>query len=315
MKKTAAMILALVLTLSLSAAAMAEDTYRVGICQLVQHVALDAATQGFQDALKEKLGDKVTFDVQNASGDSNTCSTIVNNFISGGVNLIMANATPALQAAVAATGDIPILGTSVTDYATALDIDDWNGATGMNVSGTSDLAPLEQQANMLHELFPDAKKVGLLYCSAEPNSKYQVDVITGYLTALGYECVEYTFADSNDVASVAQNACDGSDVLYIPTDNTAASCTEAIRNVLEPAMKPAIVGEEGICAGCGVATLSISYYDLGYATGEMAYEVLVNGADVATMAVRFAPNVTKEYNAEMCALLGVQIPDDYVAIQ
>ena len=315
MKKTAAMILALVLTLSLSAAAMAEDTYRVGICQLVQHVALDAATQGFQDALKEKLGDKVTFDVQNASGDSNTCSTIVNNFISGGVNLIMANATPALQAAVAATGDIPILGTSVTDYATALDIDDWNGATGMNVSGTSDLASLEQQANMLHELFPDAKKVGLLYCSAEPNSKYQVDVITGYLTALGYECVEYTFADSNDVASVTQNACDGSDVLYIPTDNTAASCTEAIRNVLEPAMKPAIVGEEGICAGCGVATLSISYYDLGYATGEMAYEVLVNGADVATMAVRFAPNVTKEYNAEMCALLGVQIPDDYVAIQ
>ena len=315
MKKMTAMILVLVLTLCMSAAALAEDAYRVGICQLVQHVALDAATQGFQDALKEKLDDKVTFDVQNASGDSNTCSTIVNNFISGGVNLIMANATPALQAAVAATGDIPILGTSVTDYATALDIDNWSGATGMNVSGTSDLAPLEQQAEMLHELFPDAKKVGLLYCSAEPNSKYQVDVITGYLTALGYECVEYTFADSNDVASVAQNACDGSDVLYIPTDNTAASCTEAIRNVLEPAMKPAIVGEEGICAGCGVATLSISYYDLGYATGEMAYEVLVNGADVATMAVRFAPNVTKEYNAEMCALLGVQIPDDYVAIQ
>ena len=315
MKKMAAMMLVLVLTLCMGAPAFAEDAYRVGICQLVQHVALDAATQGFQDALKEKLGDKVTFDVQNASGDSNTCSTIVNNFISGGVNLIMANATPALQAAVAATGDIPILGTSVTDYATALDIDDWNGATGMNVSGTSDLAPLEQQANMLHELFPDAKKVGLLYCSAEPNSKYQVDVITGYLTALGYECVEYTFADSNDVSSVTQNACDGSDVLYIPTDNTAASCTEAIRNVLEPAMKPAIVGEEGICAGCGVATLSISYYDLGYATGEMAYEVLVNGADVATMAVRFAPNVTKEYNAEMCALLGVQIPDDYVAIQ
>ena len=315
MKKTAAMILVLVLTLCMSASALAEDTYRIGICQLVQHVALDAATQGFQDALKEKLGDKVTFDVQNASGDSNTCSTIVNNFISGGVNLIMANATPALQAAVAATGDIPILGTSVTDYATALDIDNWSGATGMNVSGTSDLAPLEQQAEMLHELFPAASKVGLLYCSAEPNSKYQVDVITKYLTALGYECIEFTFADSNDVSSVAQNACEGSDVLYIPTDNTAASCTEAIRNVLEPAMKPAIVGEEGICAGCGVATLSISYYDLGYTTGEMAYEVLVNGADVATMAVRFAPNVTKEYNAEMCALLGVQIPDDYVAIQ
>ncbi len=313
MKKLFAVLIALLLCLGCTA--MAEGTYRVGVCQLVQHVALDAATQGFQDALKAKLGDAVTFDVQNASGDSNTCSTIVNNFISGGVDLIMANATPALQAAVAATGDIPILGTSVTDYATALDIDDWSGATGMNVSGTSDLAPLEQQAEMLRELFPEAKKVGLLYCSAEPNSKYQVDVITGYLTAMGYECAEYTFADSNDVASVAQNACDGSDVIYIPTDNTAASCTEAIRNVVEPAMKPVIAGEEGLCKGCGVATLSISYYDLGYATGEMAYEVLVGGADVAAMNVQFAPNVTKEYNAELCELLGVKVPEDYVAIQ
>jgi len=299
----------------LGMAAVAEETYTVGVCQLVQHPALDAATQGFQDALTEKLGEAVSFDVQNASGDSNTCSTIVNGFVSDNVNLIMANATPALQAAVAATGDIPILGTSVTDYATALDIADWTGATGINVSGTSDLAPLDQQAAMLHELFPDAKTVGLLYCSAEPNSKYQVDVITGYLTELGYETAEFTFADSNDVASVAQSACDGSDVIYIPTDNTAASCTEAIRNVVEPAGKPVIAGEEGICKGCGVATLSISYYDLGYATGEMAYEVLANGADVATLDVAFAPNVTKEYNAELAGLLGVTVPEDYVAIE
>ena len=313
MKKLIAVLLAAVLCLGMSA--LAEGPYRVGICQLVQHVALDAATQGFQDALTQKLGDAVTFDVQNASGDSNTCSAIVNNFVSAGVDLIMANATPALQAAVAATGDLPILGTSVTDYATALDLDDWHGATGINVSGTSDLAPLEQQAEMLHELFPDAVNVGLLYCSAEPNSKYQVDVITACLTDLGYTCTAYTFADSNDVASVTQSACDGSDVLYIPTDNTAASCTEAIRNVVEPARKPVIAGEEGLCAGCGVATLSISYYDLGYTTGEMAYEVLVNGADVSVMDVRFAPNVTKEYNAEMCELLGIQIPDGYTAIQ
>ncbi len=313
MKKIFAILIAVVLCVSVNA--MAEDTYSVGISQLVQHVALDAATQGFQDALTEKLGDAVKFDVQNASGDSNTCSTIVNTFISNDVDLIMANATPALQAAVAATGDIPILGTSVTDYATALDIDDWSGATGMNVSGTSDLAPLDEQAAMLQELFPEAKKVGLLYCSGEPNSKYQIDVIKGYLTEMGYECTEYTFADSNDVASVTQNACDGSDVLYIPTDNTAASCTEAIRNVVEPAGVPVIAGEEGLCSGCGVATLSISYYDLGYTTGEMAYEVLVNGADVSTMDVRFAPNVVKEYNAEMCELLGVEVPEGYVAIQ
>lgn len=313
MKKLLAILVAAVLCLGM--AAIAEETYTVGICQLVQHPALDAATQGFQDALTEKLGDAVTFDVQNSSGDSNTCSTIVNGFVSNNVDLIMANATPALQAAVAATGDIPILGTSVTDYATALDIDDWTGATGINVSGTSDLAPLDEQAAMLNELFPDAKVVGLLYCSAEPNSKYQVDVITGYLTDMGYECVEYTFADSNDVASVTQSACDGSDVIYIPTDNTAASCTEAIRNVVEPAQKPVIAGEEGICKGCGVATLSISYYDLGYATGEMAYEVLVNGADVATLNVAFAPNVTKEYNTELCELLDVTVPEEYVAIQ
>ena len=313
MKKMLAILVVAVLCLGMTA--IAEGTYTVGVCQLVQHPALDAATQGFQDALTEKAGESVTFDVQNASGDSNTCSTIVNGFVADNVDLIMANATPALQAAVAATGDIPILGTSVTDYATALDIDDWTGATGINVSGTSDLAPLDEQAAMLNELFPDAKVVGLLYCSAEPNSKYQVDVITGYLTELGYECVEYTFADSNDVASVVQSACDGSDVIYIPTDNTAASCTEAIRNVVEPAQKPVIAGEEGICKGCGVATLSISYYDLGYATGEMAYEVLVNGADVATMNVAFAPNVTKEYNAELCDLLGVTVPEDYAAIQ
>ena len=317
MKKVISVLVALVLTVCLCGVSAAEEktTWRIGVCQLVQHVALDAATQGFMDSLTEKMGDAVTFDVQNASGDSNTCSTIVNGFISNDVDLIMANATPALQAAVASTGDIPILGTSVTDYATALDLSDWTGATGFNVSGTSDLAPLDQQAQMLHELFPDAKTVGLLYCSAEPNSKYQVTVIKGYLEEMGYTCAEFTFADSNDVASVTQNACDGCDVLYIPTDNTAASCTEAIRNVVEPAKKPVVAGEEGICKGCGVVTLSIDYYDLGYATGNMAYEILVNKADISTLQIQFAPKVTKEYNAEMCDLLGITVPEDYIAIQ
>jgi len=315
MKKFFALLTAALLCLSMMVPAMAEDAaYTVGICQLVQHDALDAATQGFKDALTAKLGDKVTFDVQNASGDSATCITIINSFISSDVDLIMANATPALQAAQAATGDIPILGTSVTDYATALDIADWTGVTGVNISGTSDLAPLNEQAAMLNELFPDAKNVGILYCSAEANSQYQADVITGYLTEMGYTCTNYTFADSNDVASITENACAESDVIYVPTDNTAASCTEAIRNVVEPAGVPVIAGEEGICSGCGVATLSISYYDLGLATGEMAYEVLANGADVASMEIQFAPNVTKKYNAELCEILGVTIPADYVAI-
>lgn len=311
MKKILAMMIALMIALAVPA--MAEG-YTIGVCQLVQHVALDAATEGFVDTLREKLGDEVSIEVQNASGDSANCITIINSFISNDVDLIMANATPALQAAQAATGDIPILGTSVTDYGTALDISDWTGTTGANISGTSDLAPLDGQAAILQELFPDAKEVGLLYCSAEANSAYQIGVITGYLTEMGYSCTEYAFTDSNDVASVTQNACAASDVIYIPTDNTAASCTEAIRNVVEVEGVPVIAGEEGMCSGCGCATLSISYYDLGCATAEMAYEILVNGADVSEMPVQFAPNFTKKYNAELCEIMGVTVPEDYVAI-
>ena len=295
-----------------STAAADGKVYNIGICQLVQHEALDAATQGFKDALVEKLGEgSVKFDEQNASGDSANCATIVNGFVSNGVDLILANATAPLQAAAQATADIPVLGTSITDYATALDISDWTGTVGNNISGTSDLAPLDQQAAMIQELFPDAKSVGLLYCSAEPNSVYQCDVIEGYLTEEGYTVARYAFTDTNDVTSVAQTAADNSDVIYIPTDNTAASNTEAIANVVIPAKVPVVAGEEGICAGCGVATLSISYYDLGYATGEMAAEILADGADVSAMPVEFAPNVTKKYNAANCEALGVTIPDGY----
>ena len=298
-----------------STAAADGKVYNIGICQLVQHEALDAATQGFKDALVEKLGEgSVKFDEQNASGDSANCATIVNGFVSNGVDLILANATAPLQAAAQATADIPVLGTSITDYATALDISDWTGTVGNNISGTSDLAPLDQQAAMIQELFPDAKSVGLLYCSAEPNSVYQCDVIEGCLTEAGYTVARYAFTDTNDVISVAQTAADNSDVIYIPTDNTAASNTEAIANVVIPAKVPVVAGEEGICSGCGVATLSISYYDLGYATGEMAAKILADGADVSTMPVEFAPNVTKKYNAANCEALDITPPSDYVAI-
>ena len=295
-------------------AAASGDTYTIGICQLVQHAALDAATQGFEDALTAEFGDNVKFDFQNAQGDSATCATIANGFVSSGVDLIMANATPALQAAQSATNEIPVLGTSVTEYGVALGLTDFSGTVGGNISGTSDLAPLDQQAAMIQELFPDAKSVGLLYCSAEPNSVYQCDVIEGYLTEEGYTVARYAFTDTNDVTSVAQTAADNSDVIYIPTDNTAASNTEAIANVVIPAKVPVVAGEEGICAGCGVATLSISYYDLGYATGEMAAKILADGADVSAMPVEFAPNVTKKYNAANCEALGITPPSDYVAI-
>ncbi len=289
-------------------------TYNVGVCQLVQHVALDAATQGFEDALKEAFGDAVTFSEQNAQGDSNTCSTIINSFVAENVDLILANATPALQAAAAGTNEIPILGTSITDYAPALEIDDWTGTVGGNISGTSDLAPLSEQAAMLAELLPDAKTIGLLYCSAEANSQYQVDVIKAELEALGYTCEYYAFSDSNDIATIVTNACAACDALYVPTDNTAAANTEIINNIAEPAGVPIVAGEEGICKGCGIATLSISYYDLGYTTGQMGARIL-QGEDISGMAVEFAPNVTKEYVADRCAALGIEVTDEYAAIE
>ena len=296
-----------------SAPAADGQKYTVGVCQLVQHVALDAATQGFMDALTEEFGDNITFDVQNAQGDSNTCSTIANSFVSKKVDLILANATPALQAAAAATNEIPILGTSVTEYGVALEIADFNGTVGGNISGTSDLAPLEEQAAMLLEVCPDTKNVGLLYCSAEPNSQYQVDVVAKALEAKGVTCKFYAFSDSNDLSAVGTTAASESEVIYVPTDNTVAANAEIINNICIPAGVPVITGEEGICAGCGVATLSISYYDLGTATGKMAAKIL-KGGDISTMPVEYAPNFVKKYNKANCDALGITIPEGYEEI-
>ena len=290
------------------------QVYNIGICQLVQHEALDAATLGFKEALTAALGENVVFDEQNASGDSATCATIVNQFVANDVDLIMANATPALQAAVASTADIPIVATSITDYATALDISDWTGTTGINVTGTADLAPLAEQAAMVKELVPDAKKVGILYCSAEPNSKYQSGVVTKELETMGFEVEEFTFADSNDIMQVTQTAVDSCDVIYVPTDNTVASNTEIINGVAEDAGIPIIAGEEGICKGCGIATLSIDYYSIGYRAGEMAADILVNGADPAAMEIDFATELTKKVMTSRCETLGITVPEGYEAI-
>ena len=317
-RRLSILLVALLALSSLAGSAFAEgNIYNIGIIQLIQHPALDAATQGFQDALVEKLGeDAVTFDYQNAQGDSSNCATIVNGFVSAGVDLIMANATAALQAAFNGTETIPILGTSITTYPAALEIEvNEDGSTGYNVSGTSDLAPLDGQAEVLNTLFPDAKAVGLLYCSAEANSKYQIDVIEPILQGYGYETTRYTFSDSNDLASVVTKAASEIDVLYVPTDNTVANNTEVVNNICLPAGIPVIAGEEGICAGCSVATLSISYYDIGYATGLMAYEILAEGTDVSAMPIQYAPQFVKEYNAEICEALGITVPEDYQPIE
>ena len=282
---------------------------KVGVVQTTQHPALDAATQGFVDALKEK--GITNIDIQNASGESTNCSTIVGNFVADGVDLIMANATPALQAASAATDTIPVLGTSITVYDVVL-----GGSVPKNVSGTTDLAPLDEQAKMITELFPEAKKVGILFCSAEANSQYQVDKISEFLKEDGIETVNYVFNDSNDITAVTEKAVsDKVDVIYVPTDNTAAANTEAIANVVLPAGIPVFAGEEGVCTGCGVATLTISYYDIGFKTGEMAADILLNGADISTMEVESAPQFVKKFNKTNAEKLGITIPNDYVAIE
>lgn len=296
-----------------------KEHYVVGICQLVQHDALDAATQGFKDALKaalEAAGRTVEFKEQNAQGDSNTCSTIINTFVSADVDLIMANATAALQSAYTATETIPVLGTSITEYGVALGIKDFTGTVGNNVSGTSDLAPLTEQAQMMIDLLglKSGDKVGLLYCSAEPNSAYQVAEVKNYLEGKGMVCTNYSFTDSNDIAAITTSAVNNCDAIYIPTDNTAAANTETIDNICRPAKVPVFAGEEGICKGCGFATLSISYYNIGKKTGEMAAKVLLGQEKIEEMAIGYDAAPVKKYNKEVCEELGITIPEDYVAI-
>lgn len=315
MKKIIALLLIVSILAVFAACGTSEkDSYVVGICQLVQHPALDEATKGFRDALTDALGDKVTFDEQNASNDIPACATIANSFVSKNVDLIMANATPALQACASATTEIPILGTSVTEYGVALSIENFNGTVGSNISGTSDLAPLAEQANMIVELFPDAQSIGLIYCSAEANSLYQVNVVKAELEAKGLTATLYPFSELNDMAAVAEAACATSDVIYVPTDNTVASATNILYGVTKEANVPVIAGEEGICAGCGVASLTISYYDLGYKTGEMAAQILKGEAKIEEMPIAYAPNFVKKYNPDVCADLGITPPDDYVPI-
>ena len=300
---------------TVKAASASSESFKIGICQLVSHDALDAATQGFMDKVKEELGNSVTFDLQNAAGDSGTCATITNSFVSQKVDLIMANATPALQAAANSTTTIPILGTSITEYGVALGIQNFNGVTGMNVSGTSDLAPLKEQAQMLIDVFPSAKKVGLLYCSAEANSLYQVNVVKAELEAKGLTTKTLSFADSNDISSVLNGGINDIDALYIPTDNTCASSAGIIDSICAKKNLPVVAGEENLCKECGAITLSISYYNIGLKTGEMAVSILRDKADIRTMPIAYDEHPVKKYNPEIINRLGIDAPKGYEAIE
>ncbi len=295
-----------------------KSEYTVGICQLIQHPALDAATEGFKDGLTKALaaeGRTVKFDEQNGQGEPDMCGTIVNTFVAKGVDLILANATASLTAAVSATRNIPILGTSITDYASALNIKDWTGVVGGNVSGTSDLAPLDKQAEMIATLFPNAKKVGLLYCSAEANSLYQVNEVAKMLQQKNIETKEFAFVDTSDLQAIVTAACAWSDVIYVPTDNIVANNTSIIDAICSQANTPVVAGEEGICKGCGVATLSIDYYQLGQLTGQMAADVLLGKKDISTLAIATDANPTFKFVASRCEKFGITVPDGYQPIE
>ena len=313
MKKWISILCALAFTGSTALAAA--EPYTVGICQILTHEAVAQAAQGFMDALDEALGKgAVIYDKKDASGDASICSLIVNDFVADEVDLILANGTPALQAAAAATGDIPILGTSITEYGVALDIENFNGTVGGNVSGTSDLAPLDQQAQMIPDLFPEAKNVGLLYCSAEPNSLYQVETVKAFLEVMGLNATLYPFLDSNEMAAVTQNACENVDVIYIPTDNTVAANATIVDNLCQPAGIPVVTGDTGTCAVAGAAVLGISYYDLGVVTGQMAARVLTGEADIAELPIAYVENVSHQYNPAICDALGIPIPAGYTPL-
>lgn len=286
----------------------------VGVVQLLQHDALDAATKGFVDQLSLEFSN-IDIDVKNASGETANCSIIANGFVTDQKDLILAVATPALQAAVSATEDIPILGTAITEYGVALGIDNFNGVTGSNVSGTSDLAPLDAQAQMILDLIPDVKKVGIISCRNEANSGYQVEVVSKYLQAKGIEVEAKAFVESNEVSQITEDLCLSCDALYIPTDNQAVACAETINNIASAKGTPIICGEEGACAKCGVATLTINYYELGKVTGKMAAKILKGEAKVEEMAIEYFPEPIKKYNKEIADSLGIEIPEDYIAIE
>ncbi len=309
MKKILSAVMAIaVLAACLSFAGCSADDskYTIGICQQMPHVALDDATRGFMDAVKEGLGEEnVEFLLQNAQGDPTACTTIVNDFVTKNVDLILGNATNALQAAANGTETIPVLGTSITEYGTALGIENFNGLVGTNVSGASDLAPLDEQAQMIVDLFPDAKTVGMLYCSGEANSAYQVKKVGEYLKTKNITVKDFPFADSNDVVAVSTAAAAECDVLYIPTDNTAATCAEAINGAVLPTGTPIMGGDQGICAGCGVATLCINYYDLGVATGKMAVKILKGQEKIEEMPIAYSETFTKVYNKKNCEALKI----------
>lgn len=316
--KLLALLMALTLVFVMAGCKKEEEKegYKIGILQQLEHQALDAATEGFKQALIDLLGEEnVDFDYQNAQNEPTNCASIATKFVNDkDIDLIMANATTALQSAAAATSEIPIVGTSITDYVSAGVVDS-NDVPGRNVTGASDLAPIDQQIDLLIKLCPEAKTVGIIYTSSEANSVFQAEKAEEIMKEKNLDVKVYTVSDSNNIQAVVTTAVGEVDVIYIPTDNNMADNMEIVKNITVPAKLPVIAGEENMCSKGGLATLSISYYSLGYSAGKMAYEILVNGADPAEMPIQYAEEVTLKYNKEVAELIEWEIPSDMVAIE
>lgn len=291
------------------------DVIKIGVVQLVEHPALDASYNGFVDALKAAGyvdGDNISIDYQNGQGEQANCQTIATQFKNSNVDLVLAIATPAAQAAANVISDIPILITAVTDPVSAMLVDSY-ARPGGNLSGTSDLTPVREQLELMQQLLPDVKTVAILYTSSETNSVFQANLAKEAAADLGLEIIESTISSSNEIQQVVESVLDSCDAIYIPTDNTFANAMATVTMITEQAGMPVIVGEENMVYGGGLATTGINYYNLGYQTGEMAVRILKDGADPAEMPIEYQKDVSICINTDMAAILGVTIPESLAA--
>ena len=287
--------------------ASGDKAYKIGVVQLTEHSALDAANQGFCDAVNAS-GLNVSIDQQNAQNDQSACQTIASKFVGDGVDLIYAIATPAAQAAAAATADIPIVGCAITDYAASGLVKD-NDKPGTNVTGASDLTPVAEQLQMMQKVLPNVKKVGLLFCSAESNSDIQIAAAKEELDALGIAYDEYAVSSSNEIQSIVESAVGKVDALYAPTDNTIAAGAAQVGQICKENKIPFVTGEEGMCKAGGLFTLSINYADLGKRAGEMAVKILKGESKPADMAIEHldTADLVVAKNDEMAQAIGVDL--------
>lgn len=286
--------------------------YKVGIVQLVEHNALDAANKGFVDGLKKRgyeEGKNIEIDRQNAQADQSNLANISQRFISNKSNLICAIATPAAQTVANATKDIPIVGTAITDYESAKLVKS-NAKPGGNVTGTSDMNPIKEQVDLLMKFCPNAKTVGVIYCSSEVNSEVQVKAMKEYAASKGLKVETATISTVNDIQQAAQSLVSKVDAFYAPTDNVLASAMPTLLSVTDPAKKPVICGEENMVKAGGLATYGIDYYKLGLQTGDMGADILDGKKKPADMPIQTAKDLKASVNKKSADALGVKIPDD-----